>query len=134
MTTFVIVLIAFGLSMLAATVIIAVAGRLRRQRRLSGGPARAAAPAARTPSPGSGGERHASAAAEMLESIIQRRLAGNPTFAGQGIDFGTLPDGSLEIWWRGKSYASVEQLPDERLRSLIGEAIEEFNRGSGVQS
>jgi hypothetical protein len=70
----------------------------------------------------------------MLESIIQRRLAGNPTFAGQGIDFGTLPDGSLEIWWRGQSYASVEQLPDERLRSLIGEAIEEFNRGSGVQS
>jgi len=134
MTTLVIMLVALGLSMLAATVIITVAGRLRRQRRLTGGPARAAAPAARKPSPASGGERHASAAAEMLESIIQRRLAGDSAFAGQGIDFGTLPDGSLEIWWGGQSYSSIDQLPDERLRSLIGEAIEEFNRGSGVQS
>ena len=70
----------------------------------------------------------------MLESIIQRLMAGDPIFAGQALDFGTLPDGSLEIWWGGQSYSSVEQLPDERLRALIGQAIEEFNRGAGVQN
>lgn len=134
MTTFVIILVALGVSMLAATVIVTGAGRLRRLRRLTGGPARAAAPAARTPAPGSSGERQASAAAEMLESLIQRRMAADPTFAGQGLDFGTSPDGSLEIWWGGQSYSSVDQLPDGRLRSLIGEAIEEFNRGAGVQN
>ena len=133
-TAIVILLVALGLSMLAAFAIVAGTNRLRRMRGLSVRPAPGIAPAAHSPSPEPGGERRASAAAEMLESIIQRRMAGDPTFAGQGLDFGTSPDGSLEIWWQGESYSSVEQLPDERLRTLIGLAIEEFNRGEGVRN
>jgi hypothetical protein len=133
-TTFIIMLVALGLSMLAAFVIITGAGRLRRLRGRTRGTAQVAALAARSPAPESGGERQASAAAEMLESIIQRLMAGDPIFAGQALDFGSSPDGSLEIWWGGQSYSGVEQLPDERLRALIGQAIEEFNRGAGVQN
>jgi len=131
-TAIVVLLVALGLSMLAAFAIVAGTNRLRRQRGLPVRPAQRGTPAARAPSHESGGERHASAAAEILESIIQRRMAGDPAFAGQGLDFGTSPDGSLEIWWQGQLYSSVEQLPDERLRSLIGQAIEEFNRGEGA--
>jgi len=131
-TAIVILLVALGLSMLAAFAIVTGTNRLRQRRGLSVRPAQGSAPAVRPPSAESAGERRASAAAEMLESIIQRRMAGDPTFAGQGLDFGTSPDGSLEIWWQGQAYSGVEQLPDERLRSLIGQAIEEFNRGESA--
>jgi hypothetical protein len=133
-TAIVILVIAFGLSMLVAFAIVAGTNRLRRLPSRPVQPAQGGRPPARPPAPEPGGERRASAAAEMLESIIQRRMAGDPDLAGQRLDFGTSPDGSLEIWWQGQSYSSVEQLPDEQLRTLIGLAIEEFNRGEGVRS
>ena len=134
MTTYalVVLLIALGLSILAAFTIVAVTNRLRRLRRLTARPSLASAQAAGPPAPETGHEHRASAAAEMIESIIQRRMAGDPSFAGEGLDFGTSTDGSLVIWWRGQAYTGVEQLPDERLRNLIGQAIEEFNRGQGI--
>jgi hypothetical protein len=128
----VVLLIALGLSMLAAFTIVAGTNRLRRLRRLAAGPSLAGAQAAGMPASEPGHERRASAAAELLESIIQRRMASDPSYAGEGLDFGTSTDGSLEIWWRGQAYTTVEQLPDERLRTLIGQAIEEFNRGQSI--
>jgi hypothetical protein len=93
-----------------------------------------AAKAPSTPGRGSGerGERQASAAAEVLESIIQRRMAAEPALAGQRLDFGTAPDGSLEIWWNGQTYTGVDQVPDARVRDLIALATDEFNKGGGA--
>lgn len=133
-TAIVILLIALALSMLAALAIVVGTNRLRRLPMPGARHAQGSTPVVRPPAPTSGGERRASAAAEMIESIIQRRMAGDPAFTGLGLDFGTSPDGSLEIWWQGQPYASVDQLPDSRLRALIGAAIEEFNRGEGARN
>jgi hypothetical protein len=78
------------------------------------------------------GEHLASPAAEVLESIIQRRMAADPALAGQRLDFGTSQDGSIEIWWNGEAYTGVDQVPDARVRDLIAQATDEFNRGGGV--
>jgi hypothetical protein len=78
------------------------------------------------------GEHLASPAAEVLESIIHRLMAANPALSGQRLDFGTSQDGSIEIWWNGEAYTGVDQVPDARVRDLIAQAIDEFNRGGGV--
>jgi hypothetical protein len=44
------------------------------------------------------------------------------------LDFGTAIDGSLEIWVDGERYNSVEEIPDERIRRAIAEAVEKYNR------
>jgi hypothetical protein len=77
-------------------------------------------------------ERLASAAAEALQAIVRRRMATDPAFAGQTLDFGTAPDGSLEVWLNGQAYAGVDQLPDPRVRDLIARSADEFNQGDAA--
>jgi hypothetical protein len=77
-------------------------------------------------------ERQASAAAEALQAIVRRRMAADPSFAGQSLDFGTAPDGSIEVWLNGQTYAGVDQIPDPRVRDLIARSADEFNRGEGA--
>jgi hypothetical protein len=77
-------------------------------------------------------ERQASAAAEALQVIVRRRMAADPAFAGQSLDFGTAADGSLEIWLGENSFAGVDHVPDPRLRELIAQAADEFNRGAAL--
>jgi hypothetical protein len=123
------VAIAFVLSMLAALVIVIGYNRIRRGSRIL------SVEASRRPGDtgrraGIEGERQASAPAELMQAIVRREMASDPSFAGRSIDFGTAPDGSLEIWVDDKSYADVDQIPDVRLRELIARAAEEFNRGA----
>ncbi len=73
-------------------------------------------------------ERQASAAAEALQAIVRRRMEADPAFTGQSLDFGTAADGSLEIWVGGQLFGGVNQVPDPRLRELIAQAADEFNR------
>jgi hypothetical protein len=123
------VAIAFVLSMLAALVIVIGYNRIRRGSRIL--------PVETSRRPGDAsrragieGERQASAPAELMQAIVRREMASDPAFAGQSIDFGTAPDGALEILVDEKSYAGVDQIPDVRLRELIARAAEEFNRGA----
>jgi hypothetical protein len=132
-TSGVMVLVALGLSMLAALLIVAGYNRLRRGAQpLPEKPSRVSAGTHRPA--GVPGERMASAPAEMLQSIVRRDMASDPAFAGRSIDFGTAPDGSLEIWLDGQSYPGVDQIPDTRLRALIARSAEEFNRGGPAAS
>jgi hypothetical protein len=132
-TSGVMVLIALGLSMLAAVLIVAGYNRLRRGARpLPEKPSQISAGAHRPAD--MAGERQASAPAEMLQSIVRREMASDPAFAARSVDFGTAPDGSLRIWLDGQSYAGVDQIPDARLRDLIARAAEEFNRGKPASS
>jgi len=78
-------------------------------------------------------DRQASAAAEALQAIVRRRMAADPAFAEESLDFGTAPDGSVEVWLNGQAYAGVDQVPDQRLRDLIAQAADEFNRGDGAR-
>ena len=120
-----------GLAMLAALVGVVAYRRLRAGGQSLPGLA-AKAPSNPGRESGERGERQASAAAEVLESIIQRRMAAEPALAGQRLDFGTAPDGSLEIWWNGQAYTGVDQVPGARGRDLIALATDEFNKGGGA--
>jgi hypothetical protein len=73
------------------------------------------------------GERLAAPFAEQIEDILRAKLDSDP-FNQFKIDLGTGKDGSLEIWVNGKMYASVDELPDERLRRAFREAVEKWER------
>lgn len=74
------------------------------------------------------GEKIASPFAEQVEDIVQARLKSIPELALVHVDFGTLPDGGLEICVDGKSYEDIRQIPDERLRRVIREAVESWDQ------
>jgi hypothetical protein len=122
------IMLILGLAMLAALIGVVAYRRLRAGGLKTSGPPGVATPDSDPGRSGERGERQASAAAEVLESIIQRRMAADPALAGQRLDFGTSPDGSLEIWWNDQTYTGIDQLPDARVREVIAQAIEEFNR------
>jgi len=73
------------------------------------------------------GERVAAPFAEQIEDIIRARLSADPAMAAMDVDLGTAPDGGLEIWVDGVRYTDVNLLPDERLRQVFGQAVEEWN-------
>src|SRR5512139_1593802 len=50
------------------------------------------------------GEKIAPAFTEQIEDILQARLRADPTLTRYQVDFGTTPDGGLEIWIDGKSF------------------------------
>jgi len=74
-------------------------------------------------------EEIASPAAETIESLAQERLQKHPDLAGIRLDFGTARSGELEIWVGSERYASIDSIPDDRIRQAINEAVEAFNRG-----
>ncbi|MCA2001705.1 MAG: hypothetical protein LDL51_07565 [Chloroflexi bacterium] len=73
------------------------------------------------------GERLAAPFAEQIEDILRAKLNSDP-FNQFRIDLGTGKDGSLEIWVNGKMYASVDELPDERLKQAFREAVKKWER------
>jgi len=73
------------------------------------------------------GEEQASPISEQIEEMVRKRLADYPDLAEQVVDFGTAEDGSLEIWIADKRYASVDDIPDARVRDAISEAVKDFN-------
>jgi hypothetical protein len=74
------------------------------------------------------GEYRASLIGEQIEEMVRERLAKDPATEKVAFDFGTAEDGSLEIWIAGKRYVSVAEIPDERIRAAVEQAVEEFNR------
>lgn len=75
-----------------------------------------------------GDEKPASLISEQIEEMVRAELAQHTDLAGAELDFGTGPDGSLEIWFNGQQYASADLIPDQRVRSAITRAVETFNR------
>jgi hypothetical protein len=74
------------------------------------------------------GEFKASLIGEQIEEMVRQRLVKDPSLAGVSLDFGTAADGSLEIWVDGDRYTSVDDIPDERIRTAVTDAVAEFNR------
>ena len=74
------------------------------------------------------GERQASMAMEQIEEVAQRKLAAYPDLVGKCFDFGTAPDGGLEIWFDEVRYEAVDQIPDARVRAAVAEAVNSFNQ------
>lgn len=74
------------------------------------------------------GERQAAAVSEAIEDLVNQKLAQIPGLATTEVDFGTSPDGSLEIWIGDERYGSVEEIRDQRIRQAFAEAVASFNR------
>lgn len=73
------------------------------------------------------GERPASLAAEQVEEVVKRKLAQYPDLASVKIDFGSMPDMTIDIWVDDDQYDDVEDIPDQRIRDAIKAAAAEFN-------
>ena len=73
-------------------------------------------------------EQAASLVSEQIEEMVKRRLASYPDLADVKLDFATAPDESLVVWVNDQSYSDIDQIPDERIRSAISEAVESFNQ------
>jgi hypothetical protein len=75
-------------------------------------------------------EFQASIVSERIEEIVKQRLMSYEDLIGVDFDFGSAEDGSLEIWFAGRRYGTVDQIPDYRVRDAIAEAVQAFNLGS----
>lgn len=74
------------------------------------------------------GEKLAAPFAEQIEDILQARLSQHPELSKYHVDFGTAPDGGLEIEINGQTFREIDSLPDESLKALIREAIETWQK------
>ncbi|UCF59691.1 MAG: hypothetical protein JSV37_07935 [Anaerolineaceae bacterium] len=72
-------------------------------------------------------ELQASPVSEKIEDLVKHKLREYPDLRDVVIDFGTSLDGSLEIWIDSERYLNVEDIPNERIREAIAEAVEDFN-------
>jgi hypothetical protein len=75
------------------------------------------------------GEGVAAAFVEQIEDIVHARLGEDPALAGIDVDFKTAPGGELEICVDGKSYTDVSEIPDDRVREVVRQAIESWEQG-----
>lgn len=73
-------------------------------------------------------ERPSSIAAEQIESSVREALSTHPDLADVALDFGAMPDGTIDIWVNDTQYNDVEDIPDERIRSAVKAAVQKFNR------
>ena len=73
-------------------------------------------------------EQAASLVSEQIEQMVKERLASYPDLADVKLDFATGTDESLVVWVNDQSYSDIDQIPDERIRSAISEAVETFNQ------
>ncbi len=73
-------------------------------------------------------EQVASLVSEQIEEMVKQRLASYPDLADVKLDFATGADESLVVWVNSQSYSDIDQIPDDRIRAAISEAVETFNQ------
>jgi hypothetical protein len=74
------------------------------------------------------GEKLAAPFAEQIEDIVRSRISNDPALKDTKIDFGTDKSGGLEIIVNGDSYAAIDKIPDEHLRTVIKQAVADYNK------
>ena len=73
------------------------------------------------------GEQIAAPFAEQIEDVLRAKIASDPELKALEIDFGTAEDGGLENYVNGTKYDGVANLPDERLKQALLEAVKDWN-------
>lgn len=73
------------------------------------------------------GEQLAAPFAEQIEDVLRAKIAKDPYLKSFEIDFGTATDGGLEVWVNGTKYDGVANVPDERLKQALLEAVKDWN-------
>lgn len=74
------------------------------------------------------GESLAAPFAEQIEDILRAQISADPYLRSYDVDFGTAPDGGLEIIVGDKRYTSIEQISDQRLREAVSKAVATYNQ------
>jgi hypothetical protein len=74
------------------------------------------------------GERRATILSEQIEQQVKTFLEADGTTMDIKLDFATAADGSLEIWIDNERYLEVDDIPNEKIRSAIRQAVEDFNQ------
>jgi len=77
------------------------------------------------------GERPSAPVSEEIEELTRAELTAYPDLARVKLDFANAADGSLEIWVDQVHYHSVDEVPDDRLRRAIQQAVQEWNARKG---
>jgi hypothetical protein len=65
---------------------------------------------------------------EQIEEMVRERLKSYPDLENVSMDFGSGVDGSLQVWLDSVRYDRIQDIPDERIRQAVADAVEEFNR------
>ncbi len=73
-------------------------------------------------------DQQASFSSEQIEEMVKSKLTEHVDLLDTHFDFRSSPDGMLEIVFGERTYQDVDQIPDERVRQAIAEAVAEFNR------
>ena len=73
------------------------------------------------------GEKLAAPFAEQIEDILRAKIKADPALQKYDVDLATDANQSLEIWVDGEAYASVDDLPDERLKDAFRSAVQKWN-------
>jgi hypothetical protein len=76
------------------------------------------------------GERIAAPISEVIEDMVRERMGADPSLREVKIDFGSTSDGALEIWIDDERYLDVDEIPKEKVRTIIHEAVRSYNEGS----
>jgi hypothetical protein len=74
------------------------------------------------------GEKVAAPFAEQIEDILRAQLSADPALSSYDVDLGTGADGGLLFVVGDKTYTGIEQIPDERLRAAIKQAVDTYNK------
>ncbi len=74
-------------------------------------------------------ERVASPISESIEELVRARMLADPSLQARKLDFGSTAVGTLEIWVDNERYLAVDDIPDERIRSIIQQAVDAYNEG-----
>jgi len=76
------------------------------------------------------GESLAAPFAEQVEDILRSQISSDPLLKSYDVDLGTASDGGLEIIVGDQHYTDIKQIPDERLRAAIQQAVATYNQRS----
>jgi hypothetical protein len=63
----------------------------------------------------------------QVDEILQEKLENTP-LAKQGISMRDSPDGGLLVWVGLQQYNSIDEVPDQGVRQLLRESVEEWER------
>lgn len=74
------------------------------------------------------GEKLAAPFAEQIEDILQNLMESDPQLKKFKVDFGTAPDGGLEVWVDGKPYREIKDIPEEAIRAAIQKAVDIYSK------
>lgn len=73
----------------------------------------------------------AAAPAEEIQNRVRAKVAKYSDLRRVKLDFAPSPDGSMQVWVDKNKFDSIDQIPDQRLRDAIEEALDEWTKTGG---